>query len=118
MGGKRGKYIYQDPGLVPVTVVSGFTFVKLKMYVSYYFCLLLNTHNKVPGKCDYSCFTEGIMGFKEVIDSKLSNLSKDTHLVNNRTTIHFKSTNTEVRGEGCFRVLSIYTFFIARNFFP
>ena len=58
------------------------------------------------------------MGFKEVIDSKLSNLSKDTHLVNNRTTIHFKSTNTEVRGEGCFRVLSIYTFFIARNFFP
>ena len=57
------------------------------------------------------------MGLKEIIDSELSNLSKDTHLVNNRTRIHFKSTNTEVRGAGCLGVLHVYILFDCKEFF-
>lgn len=50
------------------------------------------------------------MGFKVVINSRLSNLSKVTLLVNDRITIHFKSVSREVWREGHSWVLSVYTF--------
>lgn len=75
--------------------------------------LFLSLIDKYPGKYKDSCFTEDIMGLKEIIDSELSSLSKDTHLVNNRTRIHFKPTNTEVRGAGCLGVFHVYTFFFS-----
>ena len=78
--------------------------------------LFLSLIDKFPGKYKDSCFTEDIMGLKEIIDSELSSLSKDTHLVNNRARIHFKPTITEVRGAGCLGVFHVYTFFFI--FFP